>query len=73
MARSMSNPGSIPAEVPSAHEGAHYPNPSSKPLTGPLGKADRDGTQRLVWMLFFILLLCVVAIGIVLGLVFEQP
>jgi hypothetical protein len=55
-----------------AHDGARYANPTSKPLEGSVGKGDRDGTQQLVWRLFFVLILCVVAMGIVLGLVFRQ-
>jgi len=51
----------------------HYANPSSKPLDGPVSKADRDGTQRLVWKLFFVLVLCGVALGIALGLSLRQP
>jgi hypothetical protein len=64
----MVNPSSSSPDVPAAHEGAHYANPSSKPLERP-GKTDRDGVQRLTWSLFFVLILCVVAGGLVLGLV----
>jgi hypothetical protein len=73
MAASTPNPSSTPSEAPRAHEGAHYPNPSSKPLLGPLRQVDQDSTQRLIWPLFFVLILCVVAIGIVLGLISGQP
>jgi len=73
MASSISNPSSTPAQAPRAHEGKHYANPSSKPLLGPLGKNYRDTTQRLVWPVFFGLILCVVTIGIVLGLASGQP
>jgi hypothetical protein len=61
------------AAVPPAHEGAHYQNPSSKSLEGPVARTDRADTQRLVWKVFFALILCVVAMGVVLGLVFRQP
>jgi hypothetical protein len=64
---------SAASEVPPAHEGANYPNPSSKPLEGPVAATDRADTQRLVWKVFFVLILCVVAMGVVLGLVFRQP
>jgi hypothetical protein len=69
----MANPSSVPAHAPRAHEGKHYDNPSSKPLLGPLRKGDRDKTQRFIWPVFFGLILCVVTIGIVLGLASGQP
>ena len=62
-----------PTEAPRPHEGVHYDNPSSKPLEGPVAKADQDGTQRFVWKLFFILILCVLAMGAALGLVTRHP
>lgn len=62
----LSSPGS---EVPQAHEGARYSNPSSKPLEGPVAKIDREDIQRVAWKLFFILILCGLAMAIVLGLV----
>jgi hypothetical protein len=65
----MANSNSTPSAAPPAHEGVHYPNPSSKSLEAPAPKAEREGTQRLVWPLFFVLLLCVLAMSVVLGLV----
>jgi hypothetical protein len=56
-------------EVRQPHEGVHYDNPTSKPLQAPLGKAEQERTQRFVWKLFFILISCVIALGVVLGLV----
>jgi hypothetical protein len=35
--------------------------------------ADREGTQRMIWKLFFVLILCVVAMVLVLGLVTRHP
>jgi hypothetical protein len=61
------------AEVPQAHEGPHYRNPSSKPLQGPVAVTERTGTQRVVWKVFFVLILAVIAIGVVLGVVLRQP
>jgi hypothetical protein len=69
----MANPTSPPTDAPRAHEGAHYANPSSKPLRGPVSTADREGTQRMIWKLFFVLILCVVAMVLVLGLVTRHP
>lgn len=59
------------ADVPQAHEGAHYPNPSSKPLRGPVAVTERTPIQRLVWRVFFVVILGVVALGVVLGLIFR--
>ncbi len=73
MADSIADQGSTPSAAPPPHEGAHYANPSSKPLQGPLGPAERDGTQRFVWVLFLMLISCVVAMGFVLGLITRQP
>jgi len=69
----MANPTSTPGKVPPPHEGAHYANPSSEPLESPVAKFDQEGTQRVVWKLFFVLMLCVVAIGTVFGLITSQP
>jgi hypothetical protein len=69
----MANPTSPPTDAPPAHEGAHYANPSSRPLRGPLSPTDREGTQRVVWKVFFVLILCVVAMVLVLGLVTRHP
>ena len=58
-----------PTDVRHPHEGVHYDNPTSKPLQAPVGKAEQEGTQRFVWKLIFILILCVVAMVVVLGLI----
>lgn len=65
---------SAPAtEVPPPHEGVHYANPSSKPLKVPASPSEREGTQRLVWKVFFVLVLCVFAMVMVMGLVARHP
>lgn len=69
----MPDAPSTPSEVPDAHEGVRYANPTSKSLDAPAAKTDRAGTQRLVWRLFFALLLCVIVGGVVLGLVTRNP
>lgn len=46
----------------------HYANPSSKPLTGPPPADERDGVQRLVWRLFFVLVLVIGVAGVVLSI-----
>lgn len=69
----MANPSSTPSEVPQASEGVHYPSTNSKQLEVPVGKTDQEGTQRFVWRLFFVLILCVLAMGVVLGLVTRPP
>jgi len=58
-----------PEAPPSAHEGAHYDNPSSKSVRGPVNPTDRDGIQRLVWALFFVLMAGIVGAGVVLALI----
>jgi hypothetical protein len=60
------------AHVPEAHEGPHYANASSKPLLGPDAQAESELTQRVVWKLFFVLILCVIAMSVVLGLVWRH-
>ena len=69
MAGSLSDPGSTTPDVPRAHEGAHYANPTSKQVEVPVSKADQTGTQRVVWRLFFVLVLCVVVLVVAMGLV----
>ncbi len=54
--------------APQAHTGAHYDNPSTKPLRRP-GHADRDGVQRVVWALFFVLILGAIATGLLLAVI----
>jgi hypothetical protein len=66
-------PSSKPTDAPPAHEGAHYDNPASKPIVSPARKGDREGVQRLVWALFFVLILGVVATGVVLGVSQSPP
>jgi len=69
----MTDASPAPPEVPHAHEGAHYSNPSSKPLEGPISRADRDGVQRVVWPLFYFLIASAVTLGVVLGLLHARP
>ena len=64
----MAQPSSTPAKVPKAHDGAHYDNPTSKAVLGPAGVADKTSTQRIAWVLLFVVLAAVVVTGIVLGL-----
>jgi hypothetical protein len=64
---------STSTDAPPAHEGVHYQNPASKPIDGPMATSDRDGVQRVVWPLFFVLILCLVAIGVVLGVLHQPP
>jgi hypothetical protein len=61
----MSDPTTT--DAPPAHVGAHYENPSTKPLLGPVGVMDRDGVQRRVWPLLFALVFALIAIGVVLS------
>lgn len=61
-------PSTTPAEVPKAHDGAHYDNPTSKPVLGPVGVTDKTSTQRLTWVLLFVVMAGVVGAGFVLGL-----
>lgn len=65
----MAEARAIPSVVPSAQPGVHHTNPSSKPLRGPAPPEDRDGVQRLVWRLFFVLVLAVGVAGVVLSIV----
>jgi hypothetical protein len=65
---SMAQPSSTPAEVPKAHDGAHYDNPTSKAVLGPAGAADKTSTQRIVWVLLFVMMAAVVVAGVMLGL-----
>lgn len=69
----MASPSSTNTDAPQSHAGPHYENPTSKPLRGPGLKLDRERTQRLLWPIPFILLLCVVAMGFVLSLVSQHP
>lgn len=64
-----SSTSSAPEAPPPAHEGAHYDNPTSKSVRGPVNPTDRDGTQRVVWALFFVLMACIVGAGVVLALI----
>jgi hypothetical protein len=68
----MANSIPTPTNAPRAHDGAHYENPSSKQIDGPVSKAQREGVQRVVWVAFFIVMLCIVAMGFVLGII-QQP
>jgi hypothetical protein len=69
----MANPTPIETDAPPAHVGAHYDNPSTKPLRGPFGPTERDGIQRLLWSLLFTLVLGVVVVGVVLSVVRHTP
>jgi hypothetical protein len=69
----MANSSATPTEAPPAHDGVHYENPSSKQIDGPVSSAQRDSVQRVVWALFFIIILCVVAMGMVLGIIQQTP
>lgn len=69
LASLMANPNSVDTDAPHAHEGVHYDNPSTKPLRGRVARADRDGVQRVVWALFFVLILGAIATGVVLSVV----
>jgi hypothetical protein len=64
----MAQPSSTPAEVPKAHDGAHYDNPTSKPVLGPVSVADKTSTQRITWVLLFTVMAGVIGAGFVLGL-----
>ena len=64
----MAQPNTTPAEVPEAHDGAHYDNPTSKPVLGPVGLADKTSTQRVAWALLFMVMAGVLGAGFVLGL-----
>lgn len=65
----MATSSTAPTKAPRPHEGPHYANPSSKPIRGPFGAADRDDVQWFIWNLFFVLVLFVFALGVVLSLV----
>jgi len=69
----MANPSSATPDVPAAHEGPHFDNAVSKRPEGPVGKTDQEGIQRLVWVLFFILILGGVVTGAALGLLQASP
>jgi hypothetical protein len=68
----MTNPDPASTDAPPAHEGAHYDNPHSKPLRH-ASPSDREGVQRVVWALLFIVVSCVFAMAIVLGIVNQSP
>jgi hypothetical protein len=65
----MAQPSSTPSKPPRAHDGAHYDNPTSKAVLGPAGVTDKNSTQRIAWVLLFVVLAGVLATGIVLGLI----
>ena len=58
---------STPTRVPRAHAAPHYLSSYSKPAKGSLSAADRDTMQRLVWKLFFMLVVGVFVVGLVLS------
>lgn len=55
-------------DAPPAQAGEHYVNPGSKPLLGPTPVADRGSVQRVVWPLFFLVLLGGIVLAIALNL-----
>ncbi|RYZ07350.1 MAG: hypothetical protein EOO73_11880 [Myxococcales bacterium] len=55
-------------DAPPAQPGEHYASPGSKPLLGPTPAADRGSVQRVVWPLFFFVLLGVIALVMALSL-----
>lgn len=66
----MPNSTSTATEAPPpARAGAHYDNPTSKSVRGATKVTEREGTQRIVWVLFFVLMACLVGTGVVLGLI----
>jgi hypothetical protein len=69
----MANPSSTDTDAPLSQAGPHYANALSKPQKGSDIKLDRERTQRLLWPLPFIVLLCVVAMGFVLSLLSRHP
>jgi hypothetical protein len=69
----MATPSSTDTDAPPSHAGPHYANAVSKPQKASDIKLDRERTQRLLWPVPFILLLCVVAMGFVLSLLARHP
>jgi hypothetical protein len=69
----MASPSSTDTDAPPSQAGPHYANALTKPLKGSDIKLDRDRTQRLLWPVPFLLLLCVVAMGFVLSLLSRNP
>ena len=63
----MTDSSSTSTDAPRAHEGSHYANPQTKPLRGP-APTEREGVQRTVWKLFFVLIAIAIGVAIVLGL-----
>lgn len=59
-------------DAPPAHPGAHYDNPGSKPLLGPTPVTDRGSVQRVVWPLFFLILLSGIALLIAVNLIIHS-
>jgi hypothetical protein len=56
-------------EAPPAQPGEHYANPNSKPLLGPIPATDRGAVQRVVWPLFFLVLIGAIALALGLSLI----
>jgi hypothetical protein len=69
----MANASPVPPTLPPAHEGVHHDNPSSKPLRAPVPPDERDGVQRLVWRLFFFLVLAVALAAVLLSIFDGRP
>ena len=69
----MASPSSTSTDAPPSHAGPHYANATSKPQEGSGPPLERERTQRLLWPVPFILLLCVIAMGFVLSLLSHHP
>ena len=59
-------------DAPAAQPGAHYANPETKPLLGPTPAADRSSVQRVVWPLFFVVVLGGIALAIAMSFSFGS-
>lgn len=54
-------------DAPAAHAGAHYDNPETKRLLGPIPAIDRGSVQRVVWGVFFFVLFAALALALALN------
>lgn len=55
-------------DAPPAQPGEHYANPDTKPLLGPAPVSDRSSVQRVVWPLFFFVLIGAIGLAVALSL-----
>jgi hypothetical protein len=55
-------------DAPPAQPGEHYANPDTKPLLGPTPATDRSAVQRVIWPLFFVVLIGAIALAVALSL-----